>query len=100
MCIRDRYRLQLSGPVPTLGLSATSVGFGAEPLNSVVTKAVTLTSTGTVPLTIYAIMVRGSGFSWEGINRTPLTLAPGQTATLVLIFDPTTAGAALSLIHI
>ena len=92
--VTETYQLQLSGPAPTLGLSATSVTFGAEPVNSITTKAVTLTSTGSAPLTIYAITVGGSGFSWEGINSTPLTLAPGQTATLVLIFDPTTAGVA------
>ena len=89
--VSETYQLQLSGP--TLGLSATSVAFGAEPLNTVATKTVTLSPTGTLPLTIYAVMVGGAGFSWEGLN-TPLTLSPGQTATLVKVFDPRTAGAA------
>ncbi len=87
----ETYQLHLSGP--TIGLSTTNVAFGNQPLKTIATKTVTVSPTGTMPLTIYAVTVGGSGFSWEGIN-TPLTLAPGQTATLVIIFDPTTAGAA------
>ena len=87
------YALQLNATAPALSLSATSVAFGTEPLNQVATKAVMLTSSGTAPLTIYAVMTGGSGFSWQGLGSTPLTLAPGQSATLVITFDPNSASA-------
>jgi len=87
------YALQLNAAAPALSLSAASVAFGTEPLNQVATKAVTLTSSGTAPLTIYAVMTAGSGFSWQGLGATPMTLAPGQSATLVITFNPNSASA-------
>jgi len=53
---------------------------------------VTLTSLGTAPLIISAGSVTGAGFNISGISY-PLTLNPGQSATLYIQFDPTSAGA-------
>jgi fibronectin type 3 domain-containing protein len=42
-------------------------------------------------LTVNSIAVTGSGFALSPINL-PLTLNPGQTASVTLTFDPTTGG--------
>ena len=91
--VSQTFTVLLNTTTPALSLSATSVAFGTEPLNQVATEAVTLTSSGTAPLTIYAVMTGGSGFSWQGMGSTPLTLAPGQTANLIITFDPKSASA-------
>jgi Abnormal spindle-like microcephaly-assoc'd, ASPM-SPD-2-Hydin len=88
------YVLQLS--VATQGaaltLQSTSVAFGTVALNTPATQMVTLTSSGTAPVTISAGAVTGTGFSISGVSF-PVTLNPGQTATLAIQFDPTSAGA-------
>jgi Abnormal spindle-like microcephaly-assoc'd, ASPM-SPD-2-Hydin len=79
--------------VATLTLQSTSVSFGVMALNTPSYQSVTLTSSGTAPLTISAGGLTGTGFSMSGISY-PLTLSPGQTAQLQIEFDPTAAGAA------
>jgi hypothetical protein len=78
---------------PVLSVNATSVAFGSVALNSPSYQSVTLTSSGTAPLTINAGTLTGTGFSMSGVSF-PLTLNPGQTAQLEIEFDPTAAGAA------
>lgn len=85
------YTISLAAGGPALTLGATSVSFGPVDLNSLVTQPVSLTSSGSDPLVISAGSVTGIGFSISGISF-PLTLNPGQTATLYLGFDPLTAG--------
>ena len=48
-------------------------------------QSVTLTSSGTAPVTISAVSIVGSLFTASGVAA-PLTLNPGQTATLNLQF--------------
>jgi hypothetical protein len=57
------------------------------------TQSLTLTSTGTSSVTISAATLTGTGFTMSGVTF-PVTLTPGQVATLAVQFDPTTAGAA------
>jgi len=76
-----------------LTLQSTSVAFGNVTLNTTATQTVTLTSSGTSAVTISAGAVIGTGFSISGVSF-PVTLNPGQTATLAIEFDPTVAGAA------
>jgi Abnormal spindle-like microcephaly-assoc'd, ASPM-SPD-2-Hydin len=78
---------------PQLTVSPTAVSFGNVPLNVASTQPVTLTSTGSAPVTINAATVTGAGFSVTGANF-PVTLKPNQAVTLQVQFDPTTAGAA------
>jgi hypothetical protein len=78
---------------PQLTVSPTAVSFGNVPLNVASTQPVTLTSTGSAPVTINAATVTGAGFSVSGANF-PVTLNPNQAVTLQVQFDPTTAGAA------
>jgi len=76
---------------PKLGVSAASVAFGTVTLNTTSTQSVTLSSTGTAAVTVSAVSVSGTGYSISGI-ATPMTLNPGQSATLNVMFAPTVAG--------
>ena len=78
-------------PVPQLTASAGSLSFGSVTVNSTTTQALTLTSTGTAPVTVSAATISGTGFSVAGASI-PVTLAPGQSITLVIDFAPTTTG--------
>lgn len=85
--------------VPTLSLNATSVAFGWVRVNTSATQSVILTSVGTAPVTISAATTTGAGFTLPGVTF-PVTLNPGQTLTLNLQFDPSTAGAATGQLKI
>jgi hypothetical protein len=52
---------------------------------------VTLTSSGTAPVVVSAGSVSGTGYTISGVSF-PLTLNPGQSATLTVNFAPTAAG--------
>ena len=79
--------------VPTLSISTTSVAFGNVEVNTPSTQTVTLSSTGTAPVTVSAATVTGAGFTVAGATF-PVTLNPGQTVTLDVQFEPTATGAA------
>ena len=90
----ESYSLQLtpgSSGTAALTLQSSSVAFGNVSVDTPSTQTVQLTSGGTSSLTISAATIHGTGFSMSGIT-TPATLAPGQSATLDLQFDPTVAG--------
>jgi hypothetical protein len=87
------YAITLNAVSAALTLGATSVPFGNVNLNTMATQPVTLTSSGTAALTISAASVTGAGFSISGMSF-PVTLNPGQSATLDIGFDPTVAGTA------
>jgi hypothetical protein len=74
-----------SGGVPTLSASTTAVNFGNVIAGQTASQSLTLSSTGTAPVTISGTSIVGSLFTSSGI-ATPLTLNPGQTATLNLVF--------------
>jgi hypothetical protein len=78
---------------PQLTLSAVSLAFGGVTLNTPTTLPLTLSSTGTAPVTINSETLAGTGFTASGATF-PVTLNPGQSATLNVQFDPTTTGAA------
>jgi hypothetical protein len=84
---------------PVLSLSATSLNFGNDPVGTSVKQSLTLTSSGTTTLTIQSATVAGAGFSL-GAATFPATLAPGQTLTLQVSFDPTAPGNATGTITI
>jgi hypothetical protein len=77
---------------PQLTFSATSLSFGSVNVKSTATQSLTLTSSGTTPVTVNSASVSGTGFSLVG-GSFPLTLNPQQTATLQVQFLPTAAGA-------
>jgi hypothetical protein len=95
--VTESFTLQLGAAVPALTLQSTSVAFGGVSLNSPATQTVLLTSSGTAALTISAALATGAGFGLTGPSF-PMTLQPGQTATLDIQFAPTAAGAAIGTV--
>lgn len=87
------FALQLNAATPTLGTSTSSLDFGILPVNTPASQPVTLTSTGTAPVTISAASLTGSGFIMSGATF-PVTLNPSIALTLNVQFNPTTAGTA------
>lgn len=81
-----------TGGTPGLTLSSSSVAFGGVNLNTTATQTVTLTSSGSSAVTISGASVSGNGFSASGMTF-PVSLNPGQSATLEVAFDPTATGA-------
>jgi hypothetical protein len=90
--VAQTFALELGAAIPVLGISANNLAFGIVPVNSAVTNSLILSSTGTVPVTVSAASLTGAGFGLTG-GGLPVTLAPGQTATLSVQFDPSAAGA-------
>lgn len=76
----------------SLGVSTTNLAFGNVSVNTPTVQTVTLTSTGSSPVFLWAATTSGSGFTISGATF-PMWLAPGQTATLAVQFDPAAAGA-------
>ncbi len=62
-------------------------------VNSTATLPLTLTSSGTAPLTINAATLSGTGFTDSGATF-PVTLNPNQSVTLQVKFNPNSGGAA------
>jgi hypothetical protein len=85
--------LTVNPGTPTLTINAASVAFGSVDLGQPATQTVTLSSTGSASVTVNSAVVAGTGFTLSG-SALPVTLAPGQTATLGVEFNPTVAGAA------
>jgi hypothetical protein len=85
------YTYTEPAPNPVLTLSATSIRFGTVAVGGTASGSVTLNSTGPVPVTVSADSVSGTGYAISGLNF-PLTLNPGQAATLGITFNPTAAG--------
>jgi len=78
---------------PALSLSISSMQFGDVAVGTAVTKSVTVTSTGNVPLTIKSSTISGTGFSLSGVS-VPMTLKPAQATVLTVHFNPSAAGSA------
>jgi len=91
--VSKTFALQLNAAVPTLSINATSVAFGNVMVNSPATQSVTLTSTGTMAVTVNSAVLTGAGFMVSGATF-PVTLNPEQATTLSVEFDPTATGAA------
>jgi len=87
------FSLNLNAYVPTLSLSSKSLNFGSQALNEASQQSVTLTSSGTAPLTVSAASVSGKGFAISGL-AVPVTLKPNQSAKVTVQFDPTVTGSA------
>jgi Abnormal spindle-like microcephaly-assoc'd, ASPM-SPD-2-Hydin len=71
---------------PGLRLQPASVSFGDVQVGTVI-------SSGTAALTITGVTATSSGFSASGLTL-PASLNPGQTANLIISFNPTVAGTA------
>lgn len=84
--------MSVAAPNPQLTVSAGSLSFGNVSVNTSTTQPLTLTSTGTMPVAISAAAISGEGFSLSGGTALPITLAPKQSLTLQVHFNPTSIG--------
>lgn len=84
------FTVQLNVAILALSVIATSVAFGDVPVSTPATQSVSLTSTGTAPVTISGATVAGPGFALSGVMF-PATLNPGQAVTLEAEFNPATS---------
>jgi hypothetical protein len=82
-----------AAPSPQLSVSPGAISFGPVTLGSPLTQNVTLTSTGTAPVTVNSIAIAGTGFTVSGASF-PVTLNPNLAVTLQVEFNPTATGAA------
>jgi len=83
--------LTVSAGTYLLSASATSLSFGSVNTGSLSTLPVTLTNSGSSPVTISSVSVSGAGFNDSGVSAGTV-LNAGQTATLNVSFAPSTAG--------
>jgi hypothetical protein len=90
--VSKSFALQLNAAVPTLTISTASLTFGNVTENTASTLPVTLTSTGTAPVTINSAALSGAGYTVSGATF-PVTLTPNLAITLQVQFDPTATGA-------
>jgi len=81
-----------TGTAATLQLSVmpASLNFGNVDIGATGTQTATLTNAGNSSVNIAKITVSGGGFSTTGAMP-PSTLTAGQTATLSIVFSPTSA---------
>ena len=94
------YSLKLNAAAPGLSLSSLSISFGNVVMASLSTQSLSLTSSGTAPVTINSAVLTGSStFSISGASF-PLTLNPGQTATLEISFNPGLLGVAAGVLTV
>ena len=76
--------------------SGTSLNVGKTGPNIPITKNVTIKNTGLNPITPM-VSINGAGFS---TTYTPATVAKGATATIPVVFNPTTTGTFEGTMHI
>jgi hypothetical protein len=74
-----------------LNASSASLNFGSVNLSSSSQQTVTFTNAGTANVTISNVMMSGAGFNGGGLP-TGTILAPGQTASLNVTFNPSSTG--------
>ena len=85
-----------TGSTATFGqlqANPASVSFGSVNAGGNATQQIILNNTGTAAVQISSIAASGAGFSVNGIT-TPFTLNATATATLNVVFAPTTGGSA------
>ncbi len=78
---------------PQISASMSTLDFGSVTVNTSITRTISVSSTGTAPVTVNAVTVSGTGFTLTGATL-PVTLNPGQSIPLTVQFSPATAGAA------
>src|ERR1700757_1328244 len=78
--------------VTAFQVSPTSVNFGNVAVGKQTTQTVTVTNTGTTPVTIAQAVSSNPAFSLTGVTL-PMTMAPGQTGSFTVAVTPSAAGA-------
>ena len=80
-----------TGGVGQLAVAPQSVSFSSTQVGSSTTQSLTLSNSGTAPLQVSQAAVAGAGFAVSGMSA-PITLQPGQSAPLSVVFSPTATG--------
>lgn len=80
-------------------VSSSALNFGSVQVGTSATLAVTVGNAGRTTLAISNVTVSGGGFSFAGPNP-PLSLAPRQSANLLVAFAPQTVGNATGTLSI
>jgi len=94
-----------ANPAPAVGLAPTSLSFGNQLLNTTsAAQTVTLTNTGTGPLTINSLAASGD-FAETSTGTTacpisPATLAANANCTIGVTFTPTATGARMGTLTV
>jgi Concanavalin A-like lectin/glucanases superfamily/HpiC1 cyclase/MBG domain/Bacterial Ig-like domain/Cep192 domain 4/WD40-like Beta Propeller Repeat len=75
---------------PSIGIIVTpnAVAFGNVAMTQSSTQTVTISSSGTNPLTVTTISIAGSFFTLKNVPSLPLVLSPSATATFSVTFTP------------
>jgi Abnormal spindle-like microcephaly-assoc'd, ASPM-SPD-2-Hydin len=74
-----------------LGANPSSIAFGNVSIGNNKSMNVTLTNNGNSNITVSGVTPTGTGITTSGVSS-GLTLTPNQTATLTVMFTPTTNG--------
>jgi hypothetical protein len=82
-----------------LSLSPTSLDFGNVTVGQTATQSITVSNSGNSNIDISQVNVSGAGFSASGLTP-PVTLNPGQNATISVVFAPTASGSASGSVSI
>jgi uncharacterized repeat protein (TIGR02543 family) len=76
--------------IPKLTISATTVNFGTVYLNSISLQEITLTNTGTTPVTIntpfFQLLKGGDSNQFGAVNLCPNSLAAGKSCVIIVGF--------------
>lgn len=78
----------VSSPAIGITVSPNPVAFGDVPVTTSSTQTVTITSSGSTPLTVNSITESGAFFSVKSLPPLPLTLAPNSSASFNVAFAP------------
>ena len=91
--------IQLNAAILALSISASNLSFGDVVVNSPATQSLTVSSTGTLPVTVNEASLMGAGFTLSG-TAFPVILDPGQMATVYIQFKPLAVGAVSGQLNI
>jgi len=78
----------------TLAVSPSSVTFGPVPVGQTATSAVSVINGSTAAAVITRLDLTGNSFTVAGSTNFPITVAPGGTYRLNVLFNPSAVGAA------
>jgi hypothetical protein len=77
----------------------SSINFGDVVVDNTSSQSITVTNTGNASASISQINVAGTGFSTSGPSL-PLTLAPGQNASVIVVFAPASYGSFIGSVSV
>jgi HYDIN/CFA65/VesB family protein/ASPM-SPD-2-Hydin domain-containing protein/centrosomal CEP192-like protein len=88
-----------TGAQADLAISPATYNFGTVVDGQTKSQTVSLTNTGSAPLTIAQLNAVGNGYSVSGLAA-PVTIPAGGSATFNVLFAPTTAGTSAGTVSI